>query len=73
VWGVYNQRENTVLIEILYGEFSLKKLKLEMLKDVNFVDIQFNDKEYKIEGIKCEVVFPEEIDMKAGDSLKLTL
>jgi uncharacterized protein (DUF608 family) len=71
VWGMYHQNNKKSKIEVLYGKISLKKLKLQILKDLNSVDIKMNDILIKVKVNDCEINFPNEIELNVGDFLEI--
>jgi len=72
VWGMYHQNNKKSKIEVLYGKISLKKLKLLILKDLNSVDIKMNDILIKVKVRDCEINFPNEIELNAGNILEIS-
>ena len=71
VWGMYHQNNKKSTIEVLYGKISLKKLKLQILKDLNSVDIKMNDILIKVKVNECEINLPNKIELNVGDFLEI--
>jgi hypothetical protein len=72
VWGVYFQNVELSKIEVLYGKILLKRIKLDIFKDINSVNLKLNEiiTTHKVE--KCEINFPNWIELSAGNSLEIS-
>lgn len=72
VWGEYIQNENLSKIDILYGEISLNTIKLDILNGMSHWNVKLNGKSIDAKVFTNEIMFSEEIKMKAGDSLEIS-
>jgi len=69
---MYHQNNKKSKIEVLYGKISLIKLKLQIFKDLDSVDIKMKDMLIKVNVKDGEINFPKGIELNEGNCLVIS-